>query len=647
MKKGLLTTAVALMLMLTSCSGNTDSSESSSTGGDSSSEDSSQITDEISATITNEDALKAEWQVGDAPRSVDITTDPAINQQAEILAGNLKLTTSNDKVVGLAGGLGITAVGEGEATVSVVYKEVAVASVTLTVKAKESAITRYGTTHAGTLEDPLSNEDAILVGKKALTDGVEATSDSYYIKGEVDYFYHCVGERDDNVVSWFLKPASEGGEQFEAYKILKEDGSSVSDAEVFPGAIVTFKGQITKYKDQIETVSGTYVSTEGTAPEIKTHEVSVAEAITVGKALKDGNSTYDKYTLTAYVISAAGNNVYLADTKDETDTSKQFLFLTTYYKGENKDRLLPGAKIKTTIRIKNYHGTVEQSVVYDLQILEEGHEIKTIDATVSEALTVVKDLTVSYDTTVYSPDKYAVTGYVCKVGEWSTKYNNWDFYIAESKDETDTANMLQIYRNGNKDCVALGDKIKVTDFLAVYQKNETSSPKYQFKQGATVEVIEKADNGDVPTPTNAVEITSAKLGLTNKYVDNTTGVNVDGITIGWTQVSDYGDGIQMRYNNNVQSAFYNLVSTSKVIKSITLNLNAAKYTQYAAAPIEVTFGNTASLKDEATPTETITPVKDTNTYTINATEGATFFKVSKSAASYTLYFTSVVITFVE
>ena len=130
------------------------------------------------------------------------------------------------------------------------------------------------------------------------------------------------------------------------------------------------------------------------------------------------------------------------------------------------------------------------------------------------------------------------------------------------------------------------------------------------------------------------------------YNDNTTGVEVNGLSIGYTQVADYGDGIQMRYKNNIQSAFYNLVASSKAITKITLNLNASKFTSYAAPAIEVTFG-TSLLKDETTPTETITPVLGTNTYTVNAPAGSTYFKIAKSAASFTLYFESVVISFAE
>lgn len=637
-KKGLLIPLLSLLAMtapLASCGRNNNS-------------DSSIVQGEVTFTIANETELTAAWQVGEKGRTVELTTDPEINVLSEVSKGNLSLKTSNPAIVGLSGGLGISAAGAGTATITVVYKTKDVASVDITVTARESNKVKYGTNHEGTAEDPFDNEDAVKVGKTLTKD--ETTIDEFYIRGEVEAFYHCVGERSDGVTSWFFKAAN-GGERFEAYKIKKEGDKALTDADVFPGAIVTIKGKITTYNSQIETPSGVLVKTEGTAPAIQTIESTVTEALTVGKALQDGDSTYDHYAITAYVISGSAGNAYLADSKEETDTKNQFFLTLTYATSltdEVKGKVLPGAKIKVTLRIKNSKGTIENSVVYGLDILEEGKEIQTIESNVETALAAAREIAItSYNTTLYSEAKYAVTGYVVKTGTWSDQFNNWDVYIADNEGETDTSKMLQLFRDTHKD-LTVGDKVKVTDFLGVYQKDADSAVKYQFKQGAEVTVLQKASTGGETggETENEVSITSSKLGLTNSYKDNTTGVDVNGLSIGYTQVADYGDGIQMRYKNNIQSAFYNLVASSKAITKITLNLNASKFTDYAAPAIEVTFG-TSLVKDETTPTETITPVLGTNSYIVNAPAGSTYFKIAKSAAAYTLYFDSVVITFAE
>lgn len=636
-KKGLLIPLLSLLAMtapLASCGKNNNS-------------ESSIVEEEVTFTIANEAELTAAWQVGEKGRTVELTTDPEINVLSEVSKGNLSLKTSNAAIVSLSGGLGISATGAGTATITVVYKNKDVASVDITVTAKESNKVKYGTNHEGTAEDPFDNEDAVKVGKTLTKD--ETTIDEFYIRGEVEAFYHCVGERSDGVTSWFFKAAN-GGERFEAYKIKKEGDKALTDADVFPGAIVTIKGKITTYNSQIQTPSGVLVKTEGTAPAIQTINSTVAEALTVGKALQDGDSTYDHYAITAYVISGSAGNAYLADSKEETDTKNQFFLTLTYATSltdEVKDKVLPGAKIKVTLRIKNYKGTIQNSVVYGLDILEEGKEIQTIESDVETALAAAKEIAVTYGTTIYSEAKYAVTGYVVKTGTWSDQYNNWDVYIADNEGETDTSKMLQLFRDTHKD-LTVGDKVKVTDFLAVFQKDADSAAKYQFKQGAEVTVLQKASTGGETggETENEVSITSSKLGLTNSYKDNTTGVDVNGLSIGYTQVADYGDGIQMRYKNNIQSAFYNLVASSKAITKIILNLNASKFTNYAAPAIEVTFG-TSLVKDETTPTQTITPVLGTNSYSVDAPAGSTYFKIAKSAASYTLYFESAVITFAE
>lgn len=507
-KKGLLIPLLSLLAMtapLASCGRNNNS-------------DSSIVQGEVTFTIANETELTAAWQVGEKGRTVELTTDPEINVLSEVSKGNLSLKTSNPAIVGLSGGLGISAAGAGTATITVVYKTKDVASVDITVTARESNKVKYGTNHEGTAEDPFDNEDAVKVGKTLTKD--EITTDEFYIRGEVEAFYHCVGERSDGVTSWFFKAAN-GGERFEAYKIKKEGDKALTDADVFPGAIVTIKGKITTYNSQIETPSGVLVKTEGTAPAIQTINSTVAEALTIGKALQDGDSTYDHYAITAYVISGSAGKAYLADSMEETDTKNQF-FLTLEYAtsltDEVKGKVLPGAKIKVTLRIKNYKGTIENSVIYGLDILEEGKQIQTIEANVETALAAAREIAItSYNKTLYSEAKYAVTGYVVKTGTWSDQYNNWDVYIADNEGETDTSKMLQLFGDTHKD-LTVGDKVKVTDFLAVYQKDADSTAKYQFKQGAEVTVLQKASTGgETGGETGDFEGTAYTLNILDYY----------------------------------------------------------------------------------------------------------------------------------
>ena len=72
-----------------------------------------------SITITNKEALTAEWKLGTATsRRMEITTSPSSNVQSEIMDGNIT-TTSSDTNVATVNGVNINAVGAGTTTITV------------------------------------------------------------------------------------------------------------------------------------------------------------------------------------------------------------------------------------------------------------------------------------------------------------------------------------------------------------------------------------------------------------------------------------------------------------------------------------------------------------------------------------------------
>jgi hypothetical protein len=142
----------------------------------------------------------------------------------------------------------------------------------------------------------------------------------------------------------------------------------------------------------------------------------------------------------------------------------------------------------------------------------------------------------------------------------------------------------------------------------------------------------------------AISITSAKLGLSASYTD-VASVDVDGLAIGATSIADYGDGIQMRYKDPVQSAFYNIEATSAPIVSIKVVYNLAKSTDFAPTILDV-YGATSALKDVHTGGQRLATVLGTGEYLVefDAAAGINFFKIEKPALSYTAYLTEVVVT---
>lgn len=85
--------------------------------------------------INNKAALQAEWHVRESSRDLDIALTPAGNVIQELSKKNLKIESSNSEVV-LVNGVSLTAVGEGEATITVTYHE-QVDTVALTVLAEK------------------------------------------------------------------------------------------------------------------------------------------------------------------------------------------------------------------------------------------------------------------------------------------------------------------------------------------------------------------------------------------------------------------------------------------------------------------------------------------------------------------------------
>lgn len=328
--------------------------------------------------IDNKAALEGEWYEGDA-KDLELTLTPEANALQELNNKNLTVTSSDETVVKVTG-LGLSALKEGTAKITVDYRG-AKEEVNVTILSK-SAIKKYGTAHEGTLEDPFTNEDAILVTKSDKYAG-----EDYYVKGEIVAWYHTPGERSDGNVSYFLKPATAGGERFEVYKCLKQDGKGLSASEIWKGGIATAHGTFTKYGEQCETNSAVFVKCEGTAPgERQVVNATVAEVLTAGKALEDGDSEYNYYNVTGYVVKKSGTSFFMADAKEVAADVKNMFQLYDAKAEGLADKLLENAKITVKAVIKNYHGQVETCLPLandDVTVLEAGTKWAVPEPTVT------------------------------------------------------------------------------------------------------------------------------------------------------------------------------------------------------------------------------------------------------------------------
>lgn len=350
-----------------------------------------------SVSITNKAALTAEWFAGEGTRKVTVTADPEIPDiNAALDNGSLKIESSNSEVVSVAR-LMLSAKAEGTATITVSYGG-KTDTVDITVKGQRTPKEIYGTVHEGSAEDPFDNADACKAAPLAV-----AASDTteYYVKGIVKQFYHAVGERSDGCVSWYLDDGN-GNNGFECYKVVKSDGSALTNDDIWIGAEVVSKGSLTMYNTQPEFTAGVWVENTGNgaakpAPQ-QTITSNVADAVTAGLALADGASSYDKYEVTGYIAIAEGTNFWIADEKNSTADKKALVQLyLQYFSGKYVDAtgtevgvaaMKKNAKVKATMTLKNYHGQVENSVMDgDITILEAGEE-DTAPKPVKEAAVV-------------------------------------------------------------------------------------------------------------------------------------------------------------------------------------------------------------------------------------------------------------------
>lgn len=141
---------------------------------------------------------------------------------------------------------------------------------------------------------------------------------------------------------------------------------------------------------------------------------------------------------------------------------------------------------------------------------------------------------------------------------------------------------------------------------------------------------------------NTVIVNSKNFGLTNSYAEKT--VTFDNVTFHFTELGDYGDGIQMRIKNGVASSFCNTTAFERAIASVVVKLSSTKSVFDNADAFAIKFGNAA---DNLTETISFSTVKDQLEYTITP-EGKdwTFMSFTKTIESYTFYFESITINYV-
>lgn len=334
-----------------------------------------------SFSISNKDALQADFYLDETNRKMEFTSNLTLNYQSLIASKDLVITSS-DPTIAAVNGLYISPVKAGKVTITAKLGSLS-DTVSFEVKAVRTAKELYGTVHAGTEEDPLDNEDAVKVAKAT---GETATNLSYYIRGTVKAFHGAdtPGNSYGNV-SFTLTPATEDGTSFTVFRVFKgADKKHVTEDDIWVGGTATVYAQIYNYNGKTpETSAGYLVSCTGEKPAPqKTIESTVAAAITAAGASGDNVATYDKYAVTGYVVlRASANEIYISDTKGEVTSADVDTTLELYnYSGDKNAQLTIDAKVKVTGTVTKYVSTSKGTYKYEfasidtVEILEAGQE---------------------------------------------------------------------------------------------------------------------------------------------------------------------------------------------------------------------------------------------------------------------------------
>jgi len=524
-------------------------------------------------------------------------------------AGELTVETSDAAIISNVG-LVLTAEGAGEGKVIVKYHD-SVASVTINVLAKATNKDKYGTQHEGTLEDPFDNADAVKVGLWTVENG--NTTEELYVKGIVERFYHTPGSRDDGAVSFFLQKSGEEELQFEVYKAYKEDGSPLTDDDVWVGGEIVAHGIFTTYNGQPETTTAVLDSCSGNKPEArKTIDETFANVMSVGKALTDGSSTYDYYRFEAYVASESSGNYFLSAEKGVVASDVKDMIELYRPTDEQKALLLKNAKVKVTMLVKNYHDQVENDGKFEVEVLEAGEpwQINYNEVNVAGALTAIAALADG----ATSEEYYAVSGFVVAVtSEYNAQYGNMSFTLGDAADQTE--GLLTCFRVKVDETTAAkvvaGAEVVVKGNLQKYVKNEAVTPELV---NGSVEVKESNIKVTVAGALGVINALEAGATTDEKYeiqgfVAAVTGAfssqyNNMSFTLG--DAADQTEGLLTCFRVSVDEA-----TAAKVVAGAEVKVvgQLQKYVKNETTTPELVKGSVEVIGETPTPTPTPTPTE--------------------------------------
>ena len=289
--------------------------------------------------------------------------------------------------------------------------------------------------------------------------------------------------------------------------------------------------------------------------------VTCAEAVELTKALADGATSSETYTITGYITEVIGNvsrnqqTFWMADTKDGGRVFEAYWANLP----EGVEAFVAGTKVKITgklMKFVNNSGSVipemKNAVVTILE--DDGGGTTPVEEGTQVTCAEAVQLTNALADGGTSAETYTVTGYITEV-IGNVSRNQQTFWMADTKDG---GRVFEAYYANLPEGVsefAVGTKVKITGQLMKYVNNSGQvTPEIK---NPTVVILEQGgggQGGDV-TPIEGPSITCAEaVQLTNALADGATSTEAYTVTGYITEV--LGNPSASQQTGEMQQSFW-------------------------------------------------------------------------------------------
>ncbi len=264
--------------------------------------------------------------------------------------------------------------------------------------------------------------------------------------------------------------------------------------------------------------------------------VTCAQAVELTKALADGATSSEVYTITGYITEVVGDvsknqqTFWMADTKDGGRIFEAYWANLP----EGVSAFTKGTKVKITGKLMKYVNNNNGNVIAEMKnatvtiLTDDGGDTPAEDV-IPVSCVIAAQTANSLPDNATSEETYCVTGYITKViGAVSTKTGTpqQSFWMA---DKMEDGEIFQAYYANLPEGVSefvIGMKVKITGKLLNY-KNANGGGAAEMKN-ATVVILEEGGGGETPPVGDVINVTCAEAAQL-----------VDGLSNGGTSAETY------------------------------------------------------------------------------------------------------------